>query len=172
MGGQGDPLGTVLEIEVWPHEQMVYAQLRICPWEWDTQTPLGFWDTNGWPNLDQATRSYNNQQKKRTCRIVDFAVRADPRVKLKECEKKDKYLDLARELKKLWNIKVTKIPIVIGAIGIVTKGLVQGPEDLEITGRLETIQTTALLISVRLLRRVLGIWGDLISHKRQWETIF
>ena len=38
--------------------------------------------------------------KKRTCRIVDFAVSADQRVKLKESEKKDKYLDLAWELKK------------------------------------------------------------------------
>ena len=43
-------------------------------------------------------------KKKRTCKIVDFAVPADHRIKLKECEKKDKYLDLARELKKLWNM--------------------------------------------------------------------
>ena len=42
--------------------------------------------------------------------------------KLKECEKRDKYLDLAGELKKLWNMKVTIIPIVIGAFGTVTKG--------------------------------------------------
>ena len=41
-----------------------------------------------------------NNKKKRTCKIVDFAVPADYRIKLKECEKKDKYLDLARERKK------------------------------------------------------------------------
>ena len=64
---------------------------------------------------------FNN--KKRTCKIVDFAVPADHRIKLKECEKKDKYLDLARELKKLWNMQVTIIPIVIGVFGRVTKGL-------------------------------------------------
>ena len=40
------------------------------------------------------------KKKKRTCRIVDFAVPADHRVKLKESEKRDEYLDLARELKK------------------------------------------------------------------------
>ena len=34
-------------------------------------------------------------------KIVDFAVPADHRIKLKKCEKKDKYLDLARELKNL-----------------------------------------------------------------------
>ena len=31
---------------------------------------------------------------------MDFAVPADHRIKLKEYEKKDKYLNLARELKK------------------------------------------------------------------------
>ena len=39
-------------------------------------------------------------KKKRTYKIVDFAVSADHRIKLKECEMKDKYLDLARKLKK------------------------------------------------------------------------
>ena len=36
---------------------------------------------------------------KRTCKIVGYAVPADHRIKLKECEKKDKYLNFARELK-------------------------------------------------------------------------
>ena len=47
------------------------------------------------------------------------------------------------------------IPIVIGALDTVTKGLVQGLVDLEIRGRVETIKTTALLRSARILRRVL-----------------
>ena len=110
-------------------------------------------------------------KKRRTCRIVNFAVPADHRVKLKECEKRDKYLNLTRELKKLWNMKVTIIPIVIGALGTVTKGLVQGLEDLEIKGWVKTIQTIALLRSARILRRVLETWGYLLSLKLQWETI-
>ena len=65
-------------------------------------------------------------KKKRTCQIVDFAVPADHRVKLKESEKKDKYLDLDRELKKLWNMKVMIILVIIGALGTVTKGLIKG----------------------------------------------
>ena len=69
-------------------------------------------------------------KKKRICKIVDFAVPADHRIKLKECAKKDKYVDLARELKKLWNMKVTIVPIVIGALGTITKGLLKGLEDL------------------------------------------
>ena len=113
----------------------------------------------------------NNKKKKKTCKIVDFALPANSRIKLKECEKNDKYLDLARELKKLWNMQVTIIPIVIGAFGTVTKGLLKGLEDLEVGGRVETIQTTALLRTARILRRVLETWGDLLSLKLQWKTV-
>ena len=73
-------------------------------------------------------------------------------INLKESEEKNKYLDLARELKKLWNMKVTIVPIVIDALGTITKGLLKGLEDLEVGGRVETIQTTALLRTARILR--------------------
>ena len=56
---------------------------------------------------------------------MNFAVPVDHRVKFNENERKDGYLDLGKELKKLWNMKVTFIPIVIGALGTVTKGLIQ-----------------------------------------------
>ena len=39
-------------------------------------------------------------KRNRICKIVEFAVPTDHRINLKESEKKDKYLDLARELKK------------------------------------------------------------------------
>ena len=91
---------------------------------------------------------------------MDFAVPADHWVKLKESEKRNKYLDLAGEIKKLWNMKVTVIPIVIGMLGTATKGFVYGQKDLEIRRGMDIIQTTALLRSVRILRRVL----DTCSH--------
>ena len=47
------------------------------------------------------------------------------------------------------------MPIVIGALGTVTKGLLKGLEDLEVDGRVETIQMTALLRTARILKRVL-----------------
>ena len=113
----------------------------------------------------------NNNKKKKISKIVDFAVPANHRIKLKEYEKRDKYLDLARELKKQWKMKVTIITIVIGAFGTVTKGLLKGLKDLEVGDRVETIQTTALLRTVRILRRVLETWGDLLALNLQWKTI-
>ena len=115
-------------------------------------------------------KNKRRKKKKRTCWIVDFAVPYDHKVKLKEGEKRDKYLDLAWELKKLWNMKVTVIPIVIGALGTVAKGLVQGLEDLEIRGRVEIIQATALLSLGRIQRRILETRGDLLSQCLQWKT--
>ena len=86
-------------------------------------------------------------KNERTCRIIKFAVPADIRVNLKDSNKRDKYPDLASELRKLWNMKVTVIPFVVSALGTITKGLIMGQGDLEITGQVETLQTTALSIS-------------------------
>ena len=43
-------------------------------------------------------------------------------------------------MKKLQNMKAEIIPIVIGAFGTVTKGLLKGLEDLEVGGRVVTNQ--------------------------------
>ena len=68
-------------------------------------------------------------------------------------------------------MKVTIVPIVIGALGTITKGLLKGLASLEVGGRVETIQTTALLRTARIMRRVPETWGDLLSLKLQWKTI-
>ena len=62
------------------------------------------------------------------------------------------------------------VPIVIGAFGTVIKGLLKGLEDSEVGRRVETIQTTALLKTDRILRRVLETRGDLLSLKLLWNT--
>ena len=46
-------------------------------------------------------------------------------------------------------MKVTIVPIVIGALGTITKGLLKGLGDLEVGGRVETIQTSAKLPNKR-----------------------
>ena len=89
---------------------MVYAQPSICPKN-DTHKLLWYFDIQT-DHLISARRpaliiinNNNNsnkqkKKKKRICQIVALAVPADHRIKLKEYEKKNKYLDLARELEK------------------------------------------------------------------------
>ena len=52
-------------------------------------------------------------------------------------------------------MKVTIIRIMIGTFGKVTKGLLKGVEDLEIGGRVGSIQTTTLLKTARMLKGIL-----------------
>ena len=62
-------------------------------WDFDIQTD----------HLTEARRPdliIINKKKKRTCKIVDFAVPVDHRIELKENEKKDRYIEHTRELKK------------------------------------------------------------------------
>ena len=173
-----DWVGKVIHWEMckkfkWDHTNKWYTHNSAPVLENDTHKLL--WDFNIQTDHQIPARRPDlkiiKKKKKRICKIDDFAVPADHRINLKESEKKDKYLDLARELKKLWNMKVTIEPIVIGALGTITKGLLKGREDLEVGGRVETIQMTALLRTSRILRRVLETWGDLLSLKLQWKTI-
>ena len=71
------------------------------PGKWDTQTSLGICETNWSRNLGLMTWRYDSQQKKkkRSYRKLNFALLTDHSIKLKESEKKDKYPDLARQLK-------------------------------------------------------------------------
>ena len=119
----------------------------------------------------QGKKIINKKKEKKRKR----AVVADPKVKIKENEKRDKYLDLAKELKKLWNMRMTEIPIVTGALGTVSKSLEKGLDELEIEVRIETFQITTLLRSTRILRRVLQTCGDLLSLRLHqlalvWKT--
>ena len=155
MDGKGDPLGNVQEFKL-DNTNKWYIQNPASVLQNGTHKFL--WDSDIHMNhLISARRSDRiiTNKKKRIYKIVDFAVPADHRIKRKECEKKDKYLDIARELKKLWNMKVSIDPIVIGAFGTMTERLLKGLEDLEVGERLGTIQTTALLKTARILRRVL-----------------
>ena len=130
---------------------MTNAQPRICPG--DAQRSLGYGDIRRSPNLDQTTRPRESQPKKRICRVADFAILPDKRITLNESEKRDKYQELARELKKrkLWIMKVTVIPIVNDELETISERFLKGMEDLQIRGQMETIQTSALR-SAKILR--------------------
>ena len=78
------------------HTNKWYMHNPASVLENDTQIPIGLWHTDRSPNLGQKIRpnnnnNNNNKKKREFAKIVHFA---DHRIKLKECEKKDKYLDL------------------------------------------------------------------------------
>ena len=173
-----DWVGKVIHWEMckkfkFDHAQKWYMNNPTPVLENDTHKILWDFDiqTDHLISARRPDRVITNEKKKRVCKIVGFAAPADHRIKLKECEKRDKYLDLAKEFKKIWNMKVTIIPIVIGAFGTVTKGLLKGLEDLEVGGRVDTTQATTLLETARILGMVLETWEVLLSLNLQWKTL-
>ena len=81
------------------------------------------------PNLASQPHLDLINKKKRTY-LVDLAVPVNHRVKMKVNEMRDKYLNLGRKLKKLWN-KVLVIPIVTDMLGTVPKRLEKRLEEKE-----------------------------------------
>ena len=52
-----------------------------------------------------------------------MAIPADRNIVQKEAEKKLKYKSLCIEVQRMWNLKCAIVPVIIGAIGIVTRSL-------------------------------------------------
>ena len=86
--------------------------------------------------------------------IIDFAIPYDTRVDSKEVEKIEKYLDLARELKKVWNMKVIVVPLVVGALGTPAKELEKRLKTIGIETKITELQKTVLIHTSRILRKV------------------
>ena len=81
----------------------------------------------------------------------------DVRVPQKEAEKIEKYSDLKRELQKLWKVKAKVVPIVVGALGTVSKSLNGYLKEIGVSTKIQVIQKSALLGTARILRKVLEI---------------
>ena len=71
-------------------------------------------------------------KKKRTFYRVDFALLKDHRMKMKKGEKLNKYVDFSRKLTKLWNTKVTVIPIAVGPLETIPESLEKGLSELDV----------------------------------------
>ena len=80
---------------------------------------------------------------------------ANHRLKNQRKRKKRQGFRSCQRTKKIKEHESTMIPTVIGGLGTVPKFLERGLKKWEIGGQIETILTTALLRSARILRRVL-----------------
>ena len=92
-------------------------------------------------------------KKRRTCKIIEFAVPGDSRIKEKKKEKIEKYQDLRRELQKIWNVKVKIIPLVVGSLGAKPNQFFNRLKKTGITVEIGQVQKTVLLGTVKILRK-------------------
>ena len=94
-------------------------------------------------------------KSKKSCHVIDVAIPEDSGVKEKEAEKVEKYQNLARELRRMWEVKTKVVLIVLGALGTVPLRLKGNLKGIAINTSISLIQKSALLGSARILRKVL-----------------
>jgi hypothetical protein len=59
--------------------------------------------------------------EKGTCMLIDVAFPGDRNLIQKEAEKILKYKDLTMEIQRMWNVKTTVIPVIMGVTGTISK---------------------------------------------------
>ena len=94
-------------------------------------------------------------KSKKGCHIIDVAIPEDSGVRENEFEKVEKYQNLARELRRMWEVKTNVVPIVLGALGTVPLRLNGNLKEIGVDTSISLIRKSALLGSARILRKVL-----------------
>ena len=81
-------------------------------------------------NTDRTTQANRpditiNDFKEQTCLLIDMNILNDQNIAVKEFDKLSKYKDLEIEICRMWNLKATTVPVIVGALGMTKKGLIQ-----------------------------------------------
>ena len=86
--------------------------------------------------------------KEKTYTLIDVAIPTDRNVKLK-------YKSLCIEIQRMWNLKCTIVPVIIGATGIVMRSLRKNLETVSGKHSIDSLQKTAILGTSHIIRKVL-----------------
>ena len=76
--------------------------------------------------------------------LIDVAIPTDRNVEQKEAEKKLKYYSFCLETQRMWNLKYTIIPVIIGATGMLTKSLRKNVESVPGKHSIDSLQKKAV----------------------------
>ncbi|XP_051911362.1 uncharacterized protein LOC127593748 [Hippocampus zosterae] len=162
------------------HNQVAGIVYRNICAEYGLETPRSKWETPPkvvennrakilWDFLIQTDKMVMANQPdiviidkgQRKAVVVDVAVPSDGNIRKKEHEKLEKYQGLREELERAWKVKVTVVPVVVGALGAVTPKLDEWLQQIPGTTSDISVQKCAVLGTARILRRTLklpGLW--------------
>ena len=72
--------------------------------------------------------------------LIDMMIPTDRNISVKKFDELSKYKDLQIEIERLWQLKATVIPVVIGALGRVKKGVLNHLKSIPGEPNLQEIQ--------------------------------
>ena len=87
--------------------------------------------------------------------LIDVAISGDRNVIKKEAEKILKFKDLTIEIQRMWNVKTKVMPVIIGAIGTISKTFRKYVSNIPGKHEVKELQKTAILGTAHILRKVL-----------------
>ena len=93
----------------------------------------------------------------KTCMLIDMTILFDRNTSVKVAETLSKYKNLAIEITKMWRLKTITVHVVIGALGVVRKGIEKYIHKIRGKINVTELQKIALLGSSHILRRILSI---------------
>lgn len=96
-------------------------------------------------------------KKFRKCLLIDTAVPSERNDSMKIIEKLSKYKDLEIKINRMWRMKTEAVPIVIGALGLVRKGMDNFTNSVPGNINIQVAQKIALLKTSHILRQVLSV---------------
>ena len=87
--------------------------------------------------------------------LIDVAISGDRNVIKKEAEKILKYEDLTIEIQRMWNVKTTVTPVIIGAPSTISKSFREYVSNIPGHNEVRELKKTAILRTAHILRKVL-----------------
>ena len=99
-----------------------------------------------------------------------MAVPAERNTSAKMVEKLSKYKDLKIKISRMLGLKTETVPVVIGALGLVKKGLEKYVERIPANTNIEDLQKISLLGTAHILREVLSIKRQQLPPEAPKET--
>ena len=126
--------GTHVKSKWYEHQPKPVIENDPCKILWDFTVQTDHFITATRPGMIFIDKGHHE------CQIIDFAIPYDTRADDTKVEKIEKYLDLVRELKKVWNMKVTVVPLVVGALGTLAKALEKRLKTIGIETKITELQ--------------------------------
>ena len=96
-------------------------------------------------------------KKEKKCWLLDISTPSDRNVAVKEVEKLSKYKDLEIEINRMWGMKTTVIPIIIGNLGLIRKTCEKWTKQVPGNINIDMLQKITLLGTAHILRKTLSI---------------
>ena len=96
-------------------------------------------------------------KKDKTCLLIDMTISLDTNTLFKTTEKLTKYKDLEIEVERMWGLKTTTVPVVMGALGTIKKDMQSYSSKIPGNINICELQKITLFSTVHLLRWVLSI---------------